>query len=113
MVSAWATANRLVLGQRKVAAESNEITAIPELLQALDLRGCLVTIDAIGCQTAIARTIIEQHADYLLALIGLQGQQIVGVLLFDDLVASHYRAYAYDHATMINKGHGRLERREA
>ena len=52
MVSAWATANRLVLGQRKVADKSNEITAIPQLLQALDLRGCLVTIDAIGCQTS-------------------------------------------------------------
>jgi predicted transposase YbfD/YdcC len=114
MVSAWATANRLVLGQRKVAAKSNEITAIPDLLQALDLHGCLVTIDAIGCQTAIAQAIVEQHADYLLALKANQGQLYDDVvLLFDDLVASHYRAYAYDHATMISKGHGRLERREA
>lgn len=114
MVSAWATANRLVLGQRKVAEKSNEITAIPELLQALDLRGCLVTIDAIGCQTAIAGAIVEQHADYLLALKANQGQLYDDVLLlFADLVASDYRAYAYDHATMFNKGHGRLERREA
>jgi predicted transposase YbfD/YdcC len=114
MVSAWASANRLVLGQRKVADKSNEITAIPELLQVLDLRGCLVTIDAIGCQTAIARTIIEQHADYLLALKANQGQLYDDVvLLFADLVASDYRAYPYDHAILINKGHGRLERREA
>jgi len=114
MVSVWATANRLVLGQRKVAAKSNEITAIPELLQALDLCGCLVTIDAIGCQTAIARTIIDQHADYLLALKANQGQLYDDVvLLFADLVASDYRAYAYDHAVLYDKGHGRLERREA
>jgi predicted transposase YbfD/YdcC len=114
MVSAWATANRLVLGQRKVAEKSNEITAIPELLQALDLRGCLVTIDAIGCQKTIARTIIDQHADYLLALKANQGQLYDDVvLLFADLVASDYRAYTYDHAVMFDKGHGRLERREA
>lgn len=114
MVSAWATANRLVLGQRKVAEKSNEITAIPELLQTLDLRGCLVTIDAIGCQTAIAQTIIDQQADYLLALKANQGQLYDDVvLLFADLVASDYRAYAYDHASMFDKGHGRLERREA
>jgi predicted transposase YbfD/YdcC len=74
MVSAWATANRLVLGQRKVAAKSNELTAIPELVRSLDLHGCLVTIDAIGCQTAIAQTIVEQQADYLLALKANQGQ---------------------------------------
>ena len=114
MVSAWATANRLVLGQRKVADKSNEITAIPQLLQTLDLRGCLVTIDAIGCQTAIVRTIIDQHADYLLALKANQGQLYDDVvLLFADLVASECRAYAYDHAIMLSKGHGRLERREA
>ena len=70
MVSAWATANRLVLGQRKVAEKSNEITAIPELLQALALSGCIVTIDAMGCQTEIVQTIIEQGADYVLALKG-------------------------------------------
>ena len=114
MVSAWASANRLVLGQRKVAEKSNEITAIPELLHALDLRGGLVTIDAIGCQTAIARTIVEQQADYLLALKANQGQLYADVaLLFADLVASHYQAYPHDHAKMINKDHGRLEAREA
>jgi predicted transposase YbfD/YdcC len=114
MVGAWATAHRLVLGQRKVAAKSHEITAIPELRPALDVGGCLVTIDASGCQTAIARPISEQHADYLLARKASQGQLYDDVvLLFADLVASDYRGYAYDHAIVLSKGHGRLERREA
>ena len=114
MVSAWATANHLVLGQRKVADKSNEITAIPELLRALDLTGCLVTIDAIGCQTAIAQLIVDQGADYVLALKANQGQLYDDVaLLFADLAADQYRPYAYDYAKTWNKGHGRIERREA
>lgn len=68
MVSAWATENNLVLGQVKTEEKSNEITAIPELLQALALKGCLVTIDAMGCQKAIAETIVGREADYLLAV---------------------------------------------
>jgi hypothetical protein len=68
MVSAWASANRLVLGQPKVGEKSNEITAIPALLQLLELKGCIVTIDARGCQKAIAQTIIKQEADYVLTL---------------------------------------------
>ena len=72
LVSAWATANHLVLGQRKVEDKSNEITAIPELLQLLMLNGCIVTIDAMGCQTEIAEQIVEQGADYVLAVKGNQ-----------------------------------------
>src|SRR5919202_1033065 len=68
MVSAWASANRLVLRQLKEHAKSNEITALPALLQLLALKGCIVTIDAMGCQTAIAQTIIAQGGDYVLAL---------------------------------------------
>jgi predicted transposase YbfD/YdcC len=68
MVSAWASANRLVLGQQKVDEKSNEITAIPALLQLLELKGGIVTIDAMGCQKAIAQTIIKQEADYVLTL---------------------------------------------
>jgi predicted transposase YbfD/YdcC len=114
MVSAWATANHLVLGQRKVAEKSNEITAIPELLQALDLTGCLVTLDAIGCQTAIAQLIVDRGADYVLALKANQGQLYDDVvLLFADLAASQYQAYTYDYAKTWNKGHGRIELREA
>jgi hypothetical protein len=63
LVSAWASANRLVLGQVAVDTKSNEITAIPVLIQLLDLRGCTVTVDAIGCQTAIARAIVAQGGD--------------------------------------------------
>lgn len=68
MVSAWATESRLVLGQIKTAEKSNEITAIPELLQSLALKGCLITIDAMGCQKDIAKTIVDKEADYLLAV---------------------------------------------
>lgn len=68
MVSAWATANRLVLGQVKVDKKSNEITAIPELLKVLDLAGCIVTIDAMGCQKDIIKLIVEQEADYIITL---------------------------------------------
>jgi predicted transposase YbfD/YdcC len=73
MVSAWATHNRVVLGQLKTEEKSNEITAIPELLKVLDVQGCIVTIDAMGCQKAIARQIVEQGADYVLALKPNQG----------------------------------------
>jgi len=73
MVSAWASENRLVLGQVKVDSKSNAITAIPKLLAVLDLKGCIATIDAMGAQTAIAQQIVEQGADYILALKGNQG----------------------------------------
>jgi len=72
IVSAWAESNGLVLGQLKVADKSNEITAVPELLRVLELSGCIVTIDAMGCQRKIAREIIEADADYVLALKGNQ-----------------------------------------
>ena len=62
MVSAWATHNRVVLGQLKTEEKSNEITAIPELLKVLDVSGCIVTIDAMGCQKAIAEQIVAQEA---------------------------------------------------
>ena len=68
MVSAWATANCISLGQVVVDAKSNEITAIPKLLEILDLSGCLVTIDAMGCQTEIAAAIVAGGADYVLAV---------------------------------------------
>ena len=112
MVSAWATANRLVLGQQKVDEKSNEITAIPELLQALDLRGCVVTIDAMGCQTAIADLIIEGEGDYLLSLKGNQSNLHEDVvLLFDDLAESNFTAYEYDYGVTVDKNHGRIETR--
>lgn len=94
MVSAWAVANRLVLGQVKVAEKSNEITAIPHLLEALEISGCIVTIDAMGCQTEIAQTIVAHDADYVLALKDNQGQLYEDVqLLFNDLETSQYQTY--------------------
>jgi predicted transposase YbfD/YdcC len=114
MVSAWASANGLTLGQRKVDDKSNEITAIPALLEVLDLRGCLVTMDAMGCQTEIAQTIVDKEADYLLALKANQGTLYEDVtLLFDDLTQSDFTAYAYDHAKTVDKDHGRIEVRQA
>jgi hypothetical protein len=70
VVSAWSTANHLVLGRRSVDVKSNEITAIPELLKVLELKGCIVTIDAMGCQKEIAKGIVARKADYVLALKG-------------------------------------------
>ena len=73
IVSAWASANQLSLGQVKVEEKSNEITAIPKLLNVLAIKGCIVTIDAMGCQRDIASKIIEREADYILAVKGNQG----------------------------------------
>ena len=68
IVSAWSKEHRLVLGQRKVNAKSNEITAIPALLEMLDISGCIITIDAMGTQKSIAKKIIEADVDYILSL---------------------------------------------
>lgn len=73
MVSAWATTNKLVLGQVKVDEKSNEITAIPKLLKVLELAGCIVTIDAIGCQKEIVKLITQQNADDVITLKKNQG----------------------------------------
>jgi len=113
MVSAWANANHLVLGQIKVDDKSNEITAIPQLLKALEISGCIVTIDAIGCQTKIAETIVDQDADYVLALKENQGCLYEDAkLVFGDLDKSDYTVYEHDYARTVNKGHGRIEIRE-
>ena len=110
MVSAWSSQNRLVLGQVKVDEKSNEITAIPELLRRLDINGCLITIDAMGCQVDIAELIIEQGGDYLFSLKGNQSNLHEDViLLFDDLEESGYSAYDHDVAKTVDKGHGRIE----
>jgi predicted transposase YbfD/YdcC len=110
MVSAWATNNRLVLGQVKVDEKSNEIKAIPELLRRLDLQGCLVTIDAMGCQVDIADLIVDGGGDYLFSLKGNQSNLHEDVvLLFDDLEQSGYSAYEYDYNKTVDKDHGRIE----
>jgi predicted transposase YbfD/YdcC len=113
MVSAWATANRLVLGQLKVTDKSNEIPAIPQLLQVLELTGCIVTIDAIGCQTEIATAIVQRNADYLLAVKENQKQLYQDVQdLFAGCQEANFRDVPHDYAKRINKGHGRIEIRE-
>ncbi|HYQ57097.1 MAG TPA: ISAs1 family transposase, partial [Draconibacterium sp.] len=87
MVSAWATNNNLVLGQVKVSEKSNEITAIPKLLELITVKGCIVTVDAMGCQQDIASKIIEQEADYILAVKENQKQlyqNVVDVFRFGD-----------------------------
>ena len=113
MVSAWATANHLVLGQLKVADKSNEITAIPALLQLLELNGCIVTLDALGCQTQIAQTIIERGADYVLRLKGNQGTLYAEVQeLFAYADSCDFRDIAHDFQKTVNGGHGRIEIRK-
>lgn len=115
MVSAWATASRLVLGQVAVAAKSNEITAIPALLGVLDLQRATVTIDAMGCQTAIARQIRERDADYVLAL--KDNHPTLAAAVTDTFTLARATNFAElaatAHASLqtIDKGHGRLELR--
>jgi predicted transposase YbfD/YdcC len=110
MVSAWATQNRLVLGQRKVEEKSNEITAIPALLKILELEGALVSIDAMGCQTKIAQTIVDQGADYVLALKANQGNLYEDVTqLFEQARRQDFKEIEHDFYQTIDKGHGRIE----
>lgn len=112
LVSAWAAANGVVLGQLAVDEKSNEITAIPALLEVLALSGCMVTVDAIGCQTTIARTVRQRDADYVLALKGNQPRLATEVAdLFADALGEQARAYQVQTAQTVEKGHGRVERR--
>lgn len=112
MVSAWATANGVVLGQVAVAEKSNEITAIPELLYLLDLKGCLVTIDALGCQKEIAEQIVAQEGNYLLAVKSNHPHLHEDIAhLFENGLATKFKRLEYDYATEVSAGHGRRERR--
>lgn len=112
MVSAWSSANELVLGQIRTAAKSNEITAIPELLKMLDLEGSIVTIDAMGCQKTIAQTIVESRADYVLALKGNQGNTLDAVQhLFSWEEKNDYNGVSHTEYRTVEKDHGRIETR--
>lgn len=114
LVSAWANENRLILTQRKVDSKTNEITVIPELLDALELAGCIVTIDAMGCQKEIASKIIERKADYILAVKENQGHLFEDIAYLFDLFLKgpdplkHVKGYA----KTVDKDHGRIEIRE-
>ena len=118
VVSAWASASGLTLGQVKVDEKSNEITAIPKLLRALELQGCIVTIDAMGCQKKIAREIIEADADYCLALKGNQTAAHEEIrAFFDDLIppdpamGTPPRPPRTDYVESVEGDHGRIETR--
>lgn len=112
MVSAWACANRISLGQVVVDDKSNEITAIPKLLQMLELAGCLVTIDAMGCQTQIARDIVASKADYVLAVKGNQPKLHQGIeAFFQKAIAAGFEGTPVSRHETIEHGHGREETR--
>ncbi len=118
MVGAWATQQSLTLGQVKTDKKSNEITAIPQLLELLDLHGCIVTIDAMGRQREIAQQIPAGGADYVLAVKENQGRLHEGIQdLFEGAEALGFDETPHDHAEnghaeTVDKGHGRVERRE-
>jgi len=113
LVSAWATAEGVALGQRKVEAGENEIVAIPDLLADLYLKGSIVTIDAIGCQTEIAAHIIAQRADYVLALKTNQPKLHQDVVdWFAWAQERDFRDVEHTYAQTVNKGHGRIEIRQ-
>jgi len=123
VVSAWAENNGLVLGQLKVADKSNEITAVPELLRALELSGCIVTVDAMGCQKKIAQEIVEADADYVLALKGNQEKVHEEVKSFLDATVEEKNrprpkgalvpkeALSLQTFETVEKDHGRIETR--
>ena len=113
LVSAWATANHLVLGQQKVDEKSNEITAILRLLSLLEVNGCIVTIDAMGCQTEIAEQIIDQGADYVLAVKENQAHLYEDIDLFFQLAhQNNFQKVDHSYQRTVNKDHGRIETRE-
>jgi predicted transposase YbfD/YdcC len=112
MVSAFAARQRLVLGQVKVAEKSNEIVAIPKLLEMMAIEGAIVTIDAMGCQRDIARTIIDKKADYVLALKGNQGSLREDVEVFiAEQKANDFRDTTISRHQTVDGDHGRIETR--
>jgi len=112
MVSAWSAQNRVVLGQVKTEEKSNEITAIPRLLDLLQLKGCLVTIDAMGCQKEIAKRIVEAEADYLLSAKDNQPTLAADIAaVFQDARQDPKLLESMDFHSTEEKGHGRTETR--
>lgn len=112
MVSAWANANRLVLGQVKVDEKSNEITAIPELLKVLSLKGCIVTIDAMGCQKEIVKQIREGGGDYVITLKKNQSGLYQRVeALFKEALLKQYQGFIFNSHRISEQGHSREETR--
>jgi len=113
IVTAFAAENDIILGQLKTEEKSNEITAIPALLDTLMLKGCTVTIDAMGCQTAITEKIQERGGDYVLGLKGNQGNlHAEAVNFFDQVLEVGAQEAGCCYAKSVEKGHGRIEKRE-
>lgn len=113
MVSAFAARQRLVLGQVKVADKANEIVAVPKLLDMLDIEAAVVTLDAMGCQRAIAQKIIDKKADYILALKGNQGTLRDDVELFvAEQKANNFKDTTVTHHQSVDGDHGRIETRD-
>ena len=113
MISAWSCEQKLVLGQRKVDDKSNEITAIPELLELLALKGATVTIDAMGCQRKICQQIIDQEADYVIGLKGNQGSLREEVeLFFDEHLERNIGEEFIKKSETVDGNHGRIETRQ-
>ena len=113
MISAWASSNQVVLGQLKTAEKSNEITAIPHLLKLLDISGCIITIDAMGTQKKIAKTIIDKGADYILAV--KENHKV----LYDDIESFFHEkermsqdGHLFDKHQTVDGDHGRIETRK-
>lgn len=112
LVSAFVSANATVFAQLAVDSEGNEITTIPRLLKLLDLHGATVTIDAIGCQTAIARQIVEQGGDYVLCVKDNQPGLAKALKAdLDDMVRAEFQGVPHDHWETVEGDHGRIETR--
>ena len=112
MVNAWPADNSLVLGQLSVDEQSNEITAIPELLEIVELAGCIVTIDAVGCQSEIAARIVAQEAEYVMAVKENQANldNIIRTLFENPTEMQRVKC---DYEKTVSKDHRRLEFRES
>lgn len=112
LVSAWATKNRITLGQVKTQAKSNEIPTLKELIKLIDIKGCTVSIDAIGCQREIARQIKDSEGDYLLAVKANQGLLYSGLInLFHKAKELNYQTMIFSETKTIDGDHGRVETR--
>ena len=112
VVSAWACSNGLVIGQKATEEKSNEITAIPKLLEMIKVKGCIVTMDAMGCQKEIAKKIIEDESDYVLSLKGNQGSLHQDIKLnFDEVLPDVLNQKTSDNYETVDADHGRIETR--
>ena len=114
LVSAWASENQVILAQQKVDSKTNEITAIPQLLALSEVAGCIVTIDAMGCQKEIVWIIVQRQADYLLTVKENQEHLYQDIEYLFNLYRNdpHPMQYLQDYAKTVDKNHGRVEIRE-